>query len=303
MRFFSFITCLLFTLQFGCAQRKAETCLDYSFGQEYPYAFKLYNNKIIIGNGRELIEFNESGKETGRIILPGSFMKGEVFLDFLPLSDTSYLITIYGRLFEITAKTQKLLDSNFGELLRGEFPVVATAFQEEDTLNHQTINGIKVLNAKTGKVLKYPTKADLGTNNFEVLDEYIALCPPSDSLFLLPLDTTRPIEKIHTIGFYAFIGLSHGNFVFLSRDYNKKEDHLHFYDKRMKFIKEGVLDVSFKDISDVVKKDENFYMEAPFGNFYSFDKMSNRIFVFRHTQNNTICFFPIEEHLTVIEKP
>jgi hypothetical protein len=301
MRIF-FTLCLVASLQLGCAQKKAESCLDYSFGKEYPYAFKFHSDKIIIGDGRKLIGFNRAGKEISRIELPTAFSDGQVFLDFLPLNDTTHLITVYARLYQITPKTQKLLNPNFGELLKGDVPIVTTAFQEDDVLRERTVGGIKVLNTETGRLLKYPTKEDLGNNNFELLDEYIALCAPDDSLCLLPLDTTKTIKKFPTQGFYSFLGIDHGNFVFSTRDYNKKEDHLHFYDADMKFVKEGVLDASYDEISDVVKKDGNFYMEAPFGNFFSFDKNTNTVYVFRHTKKNGICFFPIEDHLRVIKK-
>jgi hypothetical protein len=305
MRIF-FTVCLVAALQLSCAQKKTETCLDYSFGKEYPYAFKFHNDKIIIGDGQKLIGFNRAGKEISRIVLPPTFADGNIFLDFLPLGDTSYLITIYADLYMITPKTQKLLNPKFGELLRGEPPIFTTAFQESDTASNIT-NGIKFFDLATGTVYKYPTKRDLGTYNFEIVKEKVALCDPYNKFYLLPMDTTKEIKVFDipfdtSTGYYSFLGINQGNYVFLTRDHEKKEDHLHFYDMHMKFIKEVILDVSYDDISDVVKKDGNFHMEAPFGNFFSFDRNTNTVYVFRHTKKHGICFFPIEDHLRVIKK-
>src|SRR5258706_12280634 len=136
LRFFV-IACLASSLNFGCAQKRtteekktSEGCLDYSFGKEYPYTFKFYNGKAIVGDGRKLVVFNSVGKETGRLVLPSSFLAGQNFLDFLPVSDTSYLITVYGNLYEVTPKTQKLLSQDFGELLKGKLPIAITISQQ-----------------------------------------------------------------------------------------------------------------------------------------------------------------------------
>lgn len=304
IKFLPFVICFLFILHFGCAQRKDETCLTYSFEKEYPHAFKFYKDKIIIGNGHELVGFNRSGEEISRIVLPATFLSGGGFLDFLPLSDTSYLITIYGKLYEVTPKAQELLNPNFGESLKGGSSIALTAFQEIDTVNDVTINGIKIFDLVANRIFNYPTKRDLGTYNFEMIDGDIALCTSDHTFCLLPMDTSKE-TRIFDISFedyYSFLGMNQGNFVFLTRDYEKKEDHLHFYDTAMKFVKEGILDVSYNDISSVVKSDDSFYMEAPFGNFYSFDKESNKIFAFRFTQKNGICFFPIDNHLRVIKR-
>jgi hypothetical protein len=306
MRIF-FTVCMIAALQLSCAQKKTESCLDYSFGKEYPYSFKFYKDKIIIGDGSKLIVFNGSGKEVNRIVLSEKLLNGGIFLDFLPLTETSYLITIYGGLYEVTPKTEKLLNPKFGELLRGESPIAITAFQENDSINETNTNGIKFFNLKTGRVYNHPLKKDLGTLNFENINESVALCDPYNKFYLLPMDTAKEI-KVFDIpfdssnGYYSFLGVNQGDFIFLTRDYNKKEDRLHFYDSNMKFVKEAMLDVSYDEISDVVKKDGNFYMEAPFGNFFSFDKNTNTVYVFRHTKKNGICFFPIENHLRVVKK-
>ncbi len=284
-------------------QKKTRMCLDYSFEREYPYTFKIHANKVIIGNGQELVSFDSAGKEISRVSLPIKFLKGNTFLDFLPLSDTSYLVTINSELYQVSPRTQTLLTRNFGELIRGEPPIIVTNFQESDDASN-VFNGLKIYDLRSGSITKYPTDKNLGTYNFEVLDKNIALTTPDKAFCILPFDTTKSIKnfEIPFNDFYSFLGINQNHFVFLTRDYNKKKDHLHFYDVDMKFVKECVLNVSYNDLSNVVQKDDNFSMEAPFGNFYSFDRDSKTIFVFRHTKKNGICYFPIHDRLEVLNK-
>lgn len=309
IRFFV-IACLAFALNFGCAQKKmidtkktSERCLEHQFGKDYPYVFKFYNDKIIIGDGRRLISFDKSGKEISKIIIPTTFRDGGQFLDFLPLSDSSYLVTIHTDLCMVTAKTQKLLSPKFGELIRGELPIVAGNFQDTDTASN-TINGVRLFDFRTNHVFTYPTKRNLGTYNFEILNGEIVMCTPDHAFCLLPIDSTSETKafEVPFEGIYSFLGMSQGNFVLSTRDHDKKEDHLHFYDSNMVLVKEAILDVSYAEISDLVKESNNFYIEAPFGNFYTFDKKTETIYVFRHTKKNGICYSPIENHLKVISK-
>lgn len=307
----SMMICVTAIVNFGCAQKmllkplkSSENCLDYTYNRVYPFAFKFYKEKIIIGDGEKLIAFNLLGKETDRIVLPTSFLMGRIFLDFLPMSDSSYLITVNGNLYEVTRKAQRLLFEDFGEVIKGEVPIVITNFQEYDSIRNIVTNGIRLLNSKEMRIYSYPTKEDLGTANFEKVDEFIALGVRDSRILLLPIDTTKQIISFNLPnrpkGDYLFIGKNNNSFVFIERDFNKKQDHLLFFDNNLKFQYEAILDVSYDDISSTVKKDESFYMEAPFGNFYSFNNQTNTIFVFRHVKSGKISYFPIQEHLRII---
>ena len=161
---------------------------NYNFGKNYPTIIKMDSlGWVYLSDGETIYKFDKKGNLNKKVIVSQKILSESKFLDFTVSNQGKgehFFLSIDNNVVEIDSESNVVFNSEGGALIRSNKDKIYTNFQSFDKVNNVTLNRIRVLN-KTGAHYFYPIKADLGSSNFEIIEDNVMLFSSENIFYIL----------------------------------------------------------------------------------------------------------------------